>query len=296
MDARSGIVSAHFFESHSWFTCAQRVFREAASQHFDTPAKPGQGRCMQFNFRAMAAAAIVTVAVSVPAMASSVSWESVATISSDSDVSTTGAFVRAYTFGVPSTTIDTVTFSPFSANTSELSNSDDGTTTANGFTGSYGEFGTGSGGTPYANLTSEYQNLITGGFYGDTDASITFNDLHSNDTYQIELWVNDSRANGSGRTETFNGDTGTSDPLAYNDMSSAGGVGQFVIGTFVASGTSQTITLSAYSTYSDNPATGQLTGLELRDTTVPEPASVTLLGGIGLGLLARRRFRGVRTQ
>ncbi len=104
----------------------------------------------------------------------------------------------------------------------------------------------------------------------------------------MQLFVNDPRATPGGlRTETAKGGAGATVTIDYNTNNSNGGVGQFVLGTFTADATSQTIGFIGAAT-SGNPS-AQVNGLQLR--VVPEPGSALLLGLGGLALTLRRRRR-----
>jgi hypothetical protein len=142
----------------------------------------------------------------------------------------------------------------------------------------------GSDGNPYRALSTPYQNLLYYGAwaYPSDTATITLNNLTIGYTYQVQIFANDSRTDGYGRSMAL---TGSSTVLDYNTAEAVGGVGQFAIGTFTANSTSQVL---GFSSPTETP---QLNGLSLRVTAVPEPSGVAMtMGAAGLFLLRRRRI------
>jgi hypothetical protein len=210
--------------------------------------------------------------LSSPAVAA-IAYSAPQQISGDTNVSTTGTLDRAYTFGGTATTVNGVAFSVFP------NSSADTATFASHPGNPYG----GGASNPYGSLSSSYQTLLSGGYYTDgtanaTTASITLNNLISSRNYQIELFVDDSRGGASAaRTESIDGQT-----VAYDVGDTAGGLGQYLVGTFAASGTSQTINFADL-----GAADVQINALELR--AAPEPASLAFFAAGALGLLACRR-------
>jgi hypothetical protein len=138
--------------------------------------------------------------------------------------------------------------------------------------------------------------LANAAFSHSTTGSITLGNLTLGHQYLVQFWVSDPRNNGvvQTRVETLTSSTGgdTNAPtLAYQGPGSIDG--QWVTGTFVAnSSLAETLNLVASNTNSSTGDSGspQVNLLQLRDiTTVPEPASLTLIVLGALGLLARRR-------
>jgi PEP-CTERM motif len=107
---------------------------------------------------------------------------------------------------------------------------------------------------------------------------VNWTGMTPNDTYLVELWLNDGRSGQTG-TSTFAGGANTSDSVAIGN----GAPGQYIIGTFVAdsSGT-EDITIS--------PGI-MLNLVQVRDITpVPEPSTFAFLAlGTGAMLFGFRR-------
>jgi len=187
-----------------------------------------------------------------------------------SDVSTVGTLNYAYDWGNSSPTINGVAF------TEVASDAGNANVTISGIAGGVdhtGE-GTGAAGSPYYALSTSvttYVPLIQGTAYGGTGAgTITLNGLTSGHNYLVQVWFNDSRGGGeSGRNETLSSLSGNSVTLAHyvggnlNQASSAGGLGQYSIGKFTATGTSQAFTVTPGGV---NPGS-QFNSIQVRDIT-----------------------------
>ena len=218
--------------------------------------------------------AVIGLACLGSSHAATVVWGAAQNITGDSDVANNGTFNRAYVFGNVTWTVNGVTFGAFTAN-------------ASGDTMSFPnqDAGFGADGTPYRDLSTAYQNLLYYGAwaYPSNTATITLNNLTIGYNYQVQIFANDSRTEGYGRSMAL---TGSSTVLDYNTTEAVGGVGQFAIGTFTADSTSQVLG------FSSSTQTPQLNGLSLRVTAVPEPSTYALvLGGIlNLSLIRRRRI------
>lgn len=222
-------------------------------------------------------------------------WGSPQTVSGDSDVSTTGSFVYAFTFGGPtapsSATVNGVTFSPFTIPAGFFQTVTVGNVTITESPGSLFAYNTfGSTSAPFSNLSSGYQTLLGSGAYADQAAAITvaLNGLTNGQQYQVQWWTNNSAnlnpaESGTGFTDT----TATainSVTLDANTTNALGGLGQYAIGTFTAQGTTQAFLLTETSG-GFNPL---INALQVR--AVPEPA-LTLLGltaAVGGWLVWRR--------
>jgi len=201
-------------------------------------------------------AAVVALALPPVASAASITWGTPVTISGDTDVSTNGGLLYAYDESGVGAVVNTVTFAAGNSTTSL-----GGNVTISGISaGTYGGFGASA--APWTNLSSSYQTVLTGGAYGGTGAgTITLNNLVVGHNYQVQVWVDDSRNSGSGRNETNS--SGNTVVMSYNNTGTNGGVGQYTIGTFTASATTQAFTLQANS----NGGSTQINAIQVRDLT-----------------------------
>lgn len=229
---------------------------------------------------------IGAIALSAYAQNSQITWSSVQNISGDSDISTMGTL-----FG---------TWSPYIE-----ANGGSGSITANGvmFTGndlpdfsipSYfnGQYtGFGNPGTADAN----YNTLLQGAQFSNNGTGGTFSwgGLNPGDTYQVEIWVEDTRNIGNRRWENVYentyGDSGTSSAVTFPADGSS--LGQYDIGTFVAnSAGTETLNFETWCSVSGNQC-AQVNLFQVRDLTtpVPEPTTLALLGSGALMLLGFRR-------
>jgi hypothetical protein len=123
-----------------------------------------------------------------------------------------------------------------------------------------------------------------------TPASFSWTNMTAGDTYLVELWVNDGRNSITAeRNETITGGANTSAALAYGFGNT--GPGQYIIGTFVADGTSsETITLNPSGGIDIGPS-AQVNLFQVRDITVPEPSTLAFLtlGAGAVPFLLRRK-------
>jgi len=170
-----------------------------------------------------------------------ITWGTPTTIAGDTDVVTNGTLVYAYDLNNSAQTVNTVAFAAANSTTSLGS----GNVTMSGFSSDAASSTYGSSSAPFANLSIAYKAVLGGGDYAsaaNTTVTVTLNGLTSGQTYLVQVWADDSR--GYARTETNSSAGGNSVVLSYNTANGAGGgLGQYVIGSFVASGTSQAFTL-----------------------------------------------------
>ena len=204
------------------------------------------------------------------ASAADIVWGAATTMSADADVVTTGAYDRAYIFNGTST-INGVSFTTFSG-----SGDTDGFTsgaTYNGYNPNSGNIS-----PNYNNLSTAYKIIADNGRYSnDGTGSITLNNLNTGLDYTLQVWVNDSRTYGVGRTETIAG----SPSLASNVQGNSGGVGQFATGTFTATAATQALSITANSSAQINALNLRATGVTAGNTatiTAPRNWSALTLG------------------
>jgi hypothetical protein len=209
-----------------------------------------------------------------------INWQTPATISGASDVSTLGTYLGSwapYDGSANTLPVNGVTFQGFS-DLSGLSpvNFD------NGYTG-FGSPGT-------ANVN--YNSLLQCATFSNesTPNSLTWGGMTAGDSYLVELWVNDGRNIGQARSETFTGGGSISANVLYG--SDGSGPGEYIIGEFVADSTgTETIDVTPYSSGA-NPDP-QLNLFQVRDITpTPEPSTIALTATGAAALLLGLRRRG----
>ena len=238
------------------------------------------------NFKASLGllAAVLTLLLTASTHAASITWSAPTNISGDADVITSGTLVTALNFSQTqlATTVNGVLFAPFAV--------------SNGGNGIFGlpnvvSFGFnnmessntayGSTAAPYSSLSTSYQTLLSSGAGSSTGPTLnlTLLGLTNGTPYLFQWWSNDSGLSYGGVNSTTASAT-NSVTLDENTTNTVGGMGQWASGTFTASGTFQSITLSGV-----RPA---ISGFQLR--VVPEPSTLTLLA-LGALLFLRHRRR-----
>lgn len=229
--------------------------------------------------------------------AADVTWGVAQGISGESDVSTDGTLVAAFNLGdtgVSAETVNGVLFQAFevpffstSATTGNFALTISGT---NNFLSDNTIYGSASG--PFSGLSSApYKSILTSA--AEVAQPSTFDlimtGLTSGQTYQFQWWTNFS---GIPAGSTLHSAT-AGNTITLNDNVSGleGGLGQFVVGTFVADASSQTVRFGAVPA-SGPASTSLVNAFQLRQ--VPEPSSLGLLGlgMLMLGCRTRCRKRG----
>lgn len=231
------------------------------------------------------------------ASAAPIVWGSAQNISGDSDVSTSGTLLYAYNFGlagpgaVTATTVNGVEFLPFQSS-NELQQSivvgNLRLVESPGFLFAYDSFG--SANPPYSGLSVAYKALLSQAIYASEPGTITvtLGGLTDGQDYSVQWWTNDSSKTYQSLT-TASGVTNVT--LNPNTTASLGGLGQYVIGTFTASGTSLDFELTG-SVGPDLFNFPMISGLQIR--AVPEPSTcIMALAGLACGGFSvwRRRKR-----
>jgi glucuronoarabinoxylan endo-1,4-beta-xylanase len=220
----------------------------------------------------------------------SITWSAAANISSDSDVSTLGKLLYAEDWGAAAT----VNGVPFTLDTSSTGDSK----VAILFPSKAGTSQTAVAGTgsPYSGLSTAYKSLNKGLVYGVTGATgattsgtITLQGLTVGNSYQVQVWINDSRSGASGgansyptRVATLTSPGGNSVSLAHyvggTSTSPSGGLGQYAIGAFVADATTQPIYETDSNTTSGGTGGTQLNAIQVANVVTTGTAVVQYTG------------------
>lgn len=218
---------------------------------------------------------------------SQITWSSVQYVSGDSDVSTMGTLFGTWSpylqNGGGPVTVNGVTF---------VANNLPDFSIPSYFSGNYTGFG--NPGTSDSN----YNTLLEGAQFSNngTGGTFSFGGLNPGDTYQVELWVEDTRNIGNRRWENLYensyGDSGTSAALTFPADGSSPDLGQYDIGTFVAtSSATETINFETWCSAGGNQC-AQVNLFQVRDLTpAPEPSTLALMAGSGTLMLFRFRRR-----
>jgi hypothetical protein len=223
-----------------------------------------------------------------------ITWGTPTTISGDSDVRTIGTLFRAVSFGDTDDTtepgahdgaaVNGVTFDALNAPKFDsggmagpLTSGNVTLTKASAGANLFGTDAAGSSTGTFAGLTTAYKDLLSHYNFGDALRTISISNLAVDQQYELQIFYNDSRANFGGTTTYDSDNPKTLDGHTGNNAT-AGGVGEWVTGTFtptLATGTTQTFTV------------GTINAIQIR--AVPEPSAFAAIAVGGLGLLARRR-------
>ena len=233
---------------------------------------------------AMAIACLVLSGRSQSLNAATISWGTAQNITGTSDVSVVGSLFASANFGTTasgtSVTVNGVTFAGFGVANNDVTSATTGnisvSSPANIQTANFGNLV-----TPYADLPANYKGLLgTSMFQNSNPLTFTLSNLTIGTSYAIQFWANDPRSNASGRTTRVG--TAILDP---NTTDVSGGIGQWVLGQFVADATTQS--------FNSSPAgastVAYATAMQVR--VVPEPATwglaIAAVGGIAV---VRRRL------
>ena len=181
---------------------------------------------------------------------------------SDAEILTLGTTHFAYNFwGGSPNVVNGVSFNSITSATGAGNLSISGTATPIYFNGYYQ-----AGAIDL--LSTGYQNLLKGGVYTDGTGTITItmNGLTVGKTYVVQMWANESRNNFSGSTDRAeNVIGGNTVRIEYNVSNLGGGVGQYVLGAFVATATSQSFTMTPPAGLVSPSA--QINAIQVRDVT-----------------------------
>lgn len=238
---------------------------------------------------------VVALALATMTHAATVTWSAPGNIIGDADVNTTGVLVAARNISQTqvSATVNGVFFDIFPVpNNTNAQVGIPGVANFGIFDLESADTAYGSASAPFSSLSASYQTILASGAGSSTGQtlSLTLLNLTNGAPYLIQLWSNDSDGNFGGVNSTT-ASAGNSVTLDENTSNAVGGLGQWVTGTFVATGTSQVISLSG-----PRP---ELNAFQLR--TIPEPGTLVLaaIGGlslVGLGLARKRITAPLRSQ
>jgi Concanavalin A-like lectin/glucanases superfamily len=206
-----------------------------------------------------------------------ITWSSATNIVADTDIYTNGNFEYGgyFTTNTAALTVNGVTFTGSGGSHSFGANFSASFASGGSY---YSGMGAGTG------LSPNYQTLLGGCVYGgNTLNSITLNNLKIGCQYFVQIWINDSRNNGIGRSNTIT--SGNSVTLDYNNTDAVGGRGQFAVGTFIADYPSLTF-------YLQSNQSGQFNALQLR--SLPATAqTLALVTNVTVSIVATQKVRTV---
>jgi hypothetical protein len=219
-----------------------------------------------------------------PVEAAVINWDSPVTIAGASDVVTAGTLYASANFGPGSNaTVNGVVFDafPVSGTSSTVGNITLTSSALSGFTYSPPSTTT----SPYVDLPLDYRNILTPFAYTDIQSQqATVSGLTIGGTYAIQFWVQDPRAEFGARTVTVGSQT-----LDVNTTDANGGLGQWVLGQFIADATTQSFNVGP-GPGGPSPAT-YANAMQVR--LVPEPTQMVSVAAIGsaLGMWRMRNLR-----
>ena len=214
----------------------------------------------------ISAALLGLLALTGSAHAQTISWASAQNMVGDTDVVANGTYFDAISFYSSALTVNGVTFNPISGG----SPATDGKISVD-YGDDIGAFGTPFTTTPPSSVA--YSNLTdTGAFGAGGFNTVTISGLTINDIYQVQSW------------SYYTGDSPTATTIysGTTPVSLLNATGQFAIGTFTATSSSETY---EYATSSGHNFVNAISVRDITsDSSVPEPSS-TLLLGVGFGVL-----------
>ena len=157
---------------------------------------------------------------------------------------------------------------------------------SNSFASTSGAYGTTTGNTAGYNGTSNGAfNTVLGDFEYDGAQALTLQNLVVGTQYIVQLFAVDQRYCCGGNSQYY------SDASGNLSLGSQFDAGNYVLGTFIADTTTETII--AYNTYGSLGGSGGIeTNLNAVVLYTPEPASIAIFTTMLGGIAAARRRRG----
>ena len=252
---------------------------------------------MGFRKRLIGASVFALLAISLHPSAfagaegTQITWSGPTNISGETDVRNDGSLVAAFNMNGLATTVNGVAFAawtfPFMATTTSMGNFT--------ITESPGHL-TNRSSRPSISAPSAILARITGTSLAATTSSpdddnntitLTITGLTLGKTYEFQWWLNASQYAGTGPGFRTNASAPGTVSLDDNTTNQFGGLGQNVIGTFVAADTMEVITFNG----ADSTQAPTINAFQLR--VVPEPSAAALLiySTVIGGVLARWRRR-----
>ncbi|MEJ6582110.1 MAG: PEP-CTERM sorting domain-containing protein [Akkermansiaceae bacterium] len=219
------------------------------------------------------------VALTGVSQAALISWSTPADATNENVIISPATVVQAYNVGGPALTVTVggtdVVFADNSGATGVAANLSGGANiNATYWQGSAGDI--------------DFDTILDSQRWNSAAGShdITLSGLMGNTTYQVQVFSIDNRGgNSAGRYYTLSDGVTTS---AEAGRDTAGGTGQFIVGTFTTgpAETTQTFSQIGYRSAGTDNGSSQLNAVVV--AVVPEPSSALLLSLAGFALLGRR--------
>jgi hypothetical protein len=218
------------------------------------------------------------------AVASTISWQTpVNETGNASDILTTGTLVGAAMSG-PSTTVNGVLFNGPSGTVGGVTSYGASNITLTGLSTVDVSYGSAPGG-----WNPSYAVLVGSGGYGSPGSvTLTLGGLTAGQSYEVQLLESFWNSNWATNFTAGASKSGNVNLSGPDEGVGASSVPQYVLGTFIADGATESIVLSSPTSYTIFTA-GQVR--DLSPAAIPEPSSIALLGTGFLGLLGAARRR-----